>query len=77
MTQKELEDTIKRINELYHKSQESGLTDEEKEEQVKLREKYMANFRKNFKSQLANIDVQQPDGTILNLKDAAKLKKKK
>lgn len=29
---------IKRINELYHKSQREGLTDEEKQEYMKLRQ---------------------------------------
>ena len=32
---------IDRINELYHKSQSVGLTDEEKEEQAKLRRDYI------------------------------------
>ena len=32
---------IKRINELYHKSKSEGLTPEEKQEQVKLREAYI------------------------------------
>ena len=31
-----IEETIARINELYHKSQKEGLTDAEKEVQVKL-----------------------------------------
>ena len=36
---------IDRINELYHKSQSVGLTDEEKEEQAKLRRDYIAAIR--------------------------------
>ena len=32
---------IKRINELYHKSKSEGLTPDEKQEQVKLREAYI------------------------------------
>ena len=36
-----MDETIKRINELYHKSQAEGLTEEEKEEQKELRQKYI------------------------------------
>ena len=40
-----LEDKIKRINELYHKSKAEGLTEEEKAEQAALRAEYVANIR--------------------------------
>lgn len=58
---------IDRINELYHKSQAEGLTEEEKKEQKLLREAYIADVRANFRSQLNNIDIQNEDGTIVNL----------
>lgn len=58
---------IDRINELYHKSQAGGLTEEEKKEQKVLREEYVADIRANFRRQLNNIDVQNADGTITNL----------
>lgn len=58
---------IARINELYHKSQAQGLTQEEKQEQARLRQEYVANVRKNLRSQLNHIDVQNADGTITNL----------
>lgn len=48
---------IKRINELYHKSKEVGLTPEEKEEQAKLRAEYIRSIRENLKSILDNIEV--------------------
>lgn len=67
MTEKELDELIKRINELAHKSKTAGLTPEEKEEQAKLRQAYLANFRKTFRSQLNNIDIKEADGTIVNL----------
>ncbi len=38
---------IDRINELYHKSQSVGLTDEEKAEQAALRKEYLAAIRSN------------------------------
>lgn len=62
-----LEEKIKRINELYHKSQDSGLTDEEKEEQARLRRDYIDSFKSNLKAQLDNIDIKEKDGTITNL----------
>lgn len=46
-----------RINELYHKSQNEGLTDAEKKEQTELRNAYVANVRANLKAQLDNITI--------------------
>ena len=57
------EEDIKRINELYHKSQAEGLTDEEKEEQQNLRKAYIEAMRGNVRAQLENIVIQRPDGT--------------
>ena len=61
------EEKIGRINELARKSKAEGLTEEEKKEQQLLRQEFIADFRKNLKSQLDNIDVQEADGTIVNL----------
>ena len=62
-----MEEKIKRINELYHKSQDVGLTDEEKEEQKRLRQEYAQSVRSNLRSQLDNINIQEVDGSITNL----------
>lgn len=62
-----IDETIRRINELYHKSKAQGLTDAEKKEQALLREAYVANVRGNLRSQLNNIDIKKEDGTIENL----------
>ena len=63
------EKDIARINELYHKSKtEEGLTSEEKEEQSKLRGEYIASIRKNLRGHLDNISIQNPDGTVTELK---------
>ena len=61
------EEKIQRINELYHKSQSIGLSEAEKEEQDRLRKEYVADFRRNLKAQLDNIDIKNEDGTIENL----------
>ncbi|MEE1196190.1 MAG: DUF896 domain-containing protein [Lachnospiraceae bacterium] len=58
---------IGRINELARKSKAEGLTPEEKEEQQKLRQEYIAAFRMNMRTQLNRIDVVEPDGSIVNL----------
>lgn len=60
---------LDRINELARKQKAEGLTPEEIAEQVKLRAEFIAAFRKNLKSQLDNIDVLEPDGTVTHLKD--------
>ena len=57
----EIEKLINRINELYHKSQDVGLTPEEAEEQKQLRQAYVANIRANLKSQLDSIDIKEKD----------------
>uniref|UniRef100_UPI004056BEC8 DUF896 domain-containing protein n=1 Tax=Acetatifactor sp. TaxID=1872090 RepID=UPI004056BEC8 len=62
-----MDERIKRINELYHKSQAEGLTEEEKKEQAQLRQEYVANVRANLRAQLDSISVEKPDGTIENL----------
>lgn len=61
------EKKIARINELYHRSKGEGLTEEEKEEQAKLRKEYIEAVRMNLRGQLDRIDVQEADGTITNL----------
>lgn len=62
-----MEEKIKRINELYHKSKTEGLTEAEKEEQQNLRKEYVANVRANLRGQLDNITIQKEDGTLENL----------
>lgn len=62
------ENTIKRINELYHKSKGEGLTKEEAEEQIRLRKEYVAAFRNNLRGTLETIKIQNPDGSIIDVK---------
>lgn len=51
-----IEEVVERINELYKKSQEEGLTDAEKEEQQGLRRHYIDNVKRNFRAQLDTIE---------------------
>lgn len=68
-----MEDTrIARINELYHKSQAEGLTEEEKVEQARLRREYIAAIRANMRGQLNNIRILEKDGSVTDLSKKAK-----
>lgn len=64
-----MEERIARINELYHKSQAEGLSDEERAEQERLRKEYVASIRNNLKSQLESITIQNPDGSLEKLSE--------
>lgn len=73
---------IDRINELYHKSQSVGLTEEEKTEQAALKKEYLAAIRANLRSSLNNISIKEKDGSITDLgkkyggiKDISSIKK--
>ena len=62
-----LEEKIARINELYRKSKNEGLTEAEKEEQQTLRKEYIASFRRNLRGTLDTISIKEADGSITNL----------
>ncbi len=61
------EEKIARINELYHKSKDVGLSAEEKREQQELRAEFLASVRRNVRMQLDRIDIEQEDGSVVNL----------
>lgn len=56
-----------RINELYHKSKAEGLTAKERKEQQLLRREYIDAFKRNLRSQLNQISIQEMDGSITDL----------
>ena len=60
-------DKIARINELYRRSKAEGLTEEEKKEPKLLRLEYIEAVRMNLRGQLNHIDIQEQDGSIVNL----------
>ena len=66
------EKEIARINELAKKQKEGTLTAEEKEEQQALSQKYLRSIRENMRSSLDQMKIQNPDGTITNVKDRRK-----
>ena len=58
---------IQRINELYRKSKAEGLTAAERKEQQILRREYIDAFKRNLRSQLNQISIQEADGSITDL----------
>lgn len=60
---------IDRINELYHKSQKTGLNAEEKEEQARLRREYIEAIRRNMRGTLEQISLLNPDGSVTDLSE--------
>ena len=64
-----IDEKIKRINQLYKKSQAEGLTEAEKEEQATLRREYVKSFRHSLISQLNNVSVEEADGAVTKLSD--------
>jgi uncharacterized protein YnzC (UPF0291/DUF896 family) len=72
---------ILRINALAAKKKTpEGLTPEELEEQAKLRQEYLQDFRKGMEAMLQGVKLKRPDGTLEPLqkkevKDAVNVKK--
>jgi len=60
---------IDRINELYRKEKEQSLTDIEAKEQKELRAEYIKAFRENLRGTLDTIKIQNPDGTMIDVKE--------
>ena len=58
---------IKRINQLYRKSKAEGLTEAERQEQKLLRTEYLEAVKRNLRGQLNSIDIEEKDGTVINL----------
>lgn len=50
-----MDEVVEKINFLYKKSKNEGLTEEEKTQQKELRQIYMDSVKRNFRSQLDGI----------------------
>ena len=59
---------IDRINELARKSKAEGLTDPEKEEQAKLRRRYIDSFKESLVGQLENTYIVDEHGNKRKVK---------
>ncbi len=63
------QEKVARINALARKAKTpEGLTEAEKTEQQALRAEYIADFRRSFRAQLDNIDIEDADGNVRPLK---------
>lgn len=66
---------IERINELARKEKTERLSPVEKKEQQRLRKEYIDAVKKNLRSQLNHINIQELDGSITNLGEKHERKK--
>lgn len=57
------QEKINRINELARKQRGEGLTEEEKQEQYKLRREYIESYKNSLIAQLENTYIVEKDGT--------------
>ncbi len=63
-----MEQLIKRINALYHKSKAEGLTEEETKEQERLRRQYIDGVKANLQATLDNTVIMDEKGNKTPLK---------
>lgn len=61
-----IEELIERINFLYKKSKEEGLTEQEKEEQQVLRKDYVERVKSNFRAQLNMVEKKTSPSKLKN-----------
>ncbi|GHV97278.1 UPF0291 protein [Lactobacillus nasalidis] len=73
----EADQVRKRINELYKKKQESGLTAAEEAERKELHKKFIANFRAGFKQQLDSLVIVDDQGKDVTPAKAKQIQKEK
>ena len=50
-----MDELVARINELYHKREREGLSEEERIEQERLRRRYIDNVKANFKREMQHV----------------------
>lgn len=68
---------IERINILSKKSKTSGLDEDEKIEQKKLRQKYLDSIKNSFTNQLSTMKIVDSEGTDVTPEKLKQLKKDK
>lgn len=71
------EELVNRINALARKSKEEGLTEEEKEEQNKLRKEYLKMIRGQMENHLTSIKIVDEEGNDVTPDKVKDLKNKK
>lgn len=77
MTEDSEKKMINRINELYHKKEKEGLSDEEEKEREKLHQEFIKNFRAGFKQDVENLVIIDKNGKEITSEKAKKAQRKK
>ncbi|MDF7639095.1 DUF896 domain-containing protein [Lactobacillus sp. ESL0791] len=68
---------IARINELYHKKEKEGLTEDEAAERKELQKKFIQNFRAGFKQDVEDMVIIGKDGKEITSEKAKKAQRRK
>lgn len=71
------EEKLARINELANKSKREPLTEQEKQEQAKLREEYLQGVRQSFTNQFKSMKVIDPAGNDVTPKKVKEMRENK
>ena len=71
------QEKLNRINELARKKKTTGLSEDEKQEQARLRQEYLADFRSGFTQQIESIKVVDQEGKDLTPEKVRKIQAKK
>ncbi|CCI86196.1 DUF896 domain-containing protein [Lactobacillus gigeriorum] len=77
MDKDEEKKVIDRINFLFHKKEEQGLTEEEEAERKELHKKFIANFRAGFKQQLEDLVIIDKNGKDVTSEKAKRAQRRK
>jgi uncharacterized protein YnzC (UPF0291/DUF896 family) len=77
MDSEEEKRVIKRINDLYHKKEQTGLSPEEEAERKELHQKFIKNFRAGFKQQIEDLVIVDKNGKEVTSEKAKKAQRRK
>lgn len=77
MESEEIKKITKRINDLYHKKESSGLTAEEEAERKELHQKFLNNFRKAFRQQIEDTVIIDKNGKEVTSERAKRAQRRK
>ncbi|MDO4912336.1 MAG: DUF896 domain-containing protein [Lactobacillus sp.] len=73
----EIEKITARINALYKKKQESGLTEAEEAERKELHKKFLENFRAGFRQQVEDLVIVNKDGKEVTSEKVKKIQRER
>lgn len=68
---------LKRINDLYHKKEQTGLTSAEEAERKELHQVFIKNFRAGFKQTVEDLVIVNKDGKEITSEKVKKLQRQR